>query len=261
MLKALNNNNREERAISFQSIWGAGDSFAFTTEAGTNIDQITSMRINAFYACVLLISDTISTLPVDSFRRVEGDRVLYRPQPAWIQRPDVDLLRTEHFQQVLISMLLDGNAFIRVFRDNSGQIANLVVLDPMRVKVTRSSTTRELMYLIDENAQFPVMAKDMLHLTEMRKAGELRGISRVSELKDNLGLSSALQSFASRFFGQGATTSGVIETPMGLNREQAKELVDGFDTKHRGFKKAHNTGIHTGGTKFVRTGLNPDEAQ
>ena len=261
MLKALNNNNREERAISFQSIWGAGDSFAFTTEAGTNIDQITSMRINAFYACVLLISDTISTLPVDSFRRVDGDRVLDRPQPAWIQRPDVDLLRTEHFQQVLISMLLDGNAFIRVFRDNSGQIANLVVLDPMRVKVTRSSTTRELMYLIDENAQFPVMANDMLHLTEMRKAGELRGISRVSELKDNLGLSSALQSFASRFFGQGATTSGVIETPMGLNREQAKELVDGFDTKHRGFKKAHKTGILTGGAKFVRTGVNPDEAQ
>ena len=261
MLKALNNNNREERAISFQSIWGAGDSFAFTTEAGTNIDQITSMRINAFYACVLLISDTISTLPVDSFRRVDGDRVLYRPQPAWIQRPDVDLLRTEHYQQVLISMLLDGNAFVRVFRDNSGQIANLVVLDPMRVKVTRSSTTRELMYLIDENAQFPVMANDMLHLTEMRKAGELRGISRVSELRDNLGLSSALQSFASRFFGQGATTSGVIETPMGLNREQAKELVDGFDTKHRGFRKAHKTGILTGGAKFVRTGVNPDEAQ
>ena len=101
----------------------------------------------------------------------------------------------------------------------------------------------------------------MLHMTEMRKAGELRGISRVTELKDNLGLSSALQSFASRFFGQGATTSGVIETPNGLNREQAKELVDGFDTRHKGFRKAHKTGILTGGAKFVRTGVNPDEAQ
>ncbi len=101
MLGRLSNNKQEERAISFQSIWGSGDSFAFTTEAGTNIDQITSMRINAFYACVLLISDTISTLPVDSFRRVDGNRVPYRPQPSWVQRPDVDLLRTEHYQQVL----------------------------------------------------------------------------------------------------------------------------------------------------------------
>jgi HK97 family phage portal protein len=261
MLGRLSNNRQEDRAISFQSIWGAGDSFAFTTEAGTNIDQITSLRINAFYACVLLISDTISTLPVDSFRRVDGNREPYRPQPSWVQRPDIDLLRTEHYQQVLISLLLDGNAFVRIYRDNSGQVANLVVIDPNRVKVTRTAVTRELIYIIDENNTYPVTSRDMLHITEMRKAGELRGVSRVSELKDNLGLATALQSFASRFFGQGATTSGVIETPMGLNREQAKELVDGFDSRHKGFRKAHKTGILTGGAKFVRTGVNPDEAQ
>jgi HK97 family phage portal protein len=210
---------------------------------------------------VLLISDTISTLPVDSFRRIDGNRVPYRPQPAWVQRPDVDLLRTEHYQQVLISLLLDGNAFVRIYRDQTGQVANLVVIDPNRIQVTRTPVTRELIYIIDDNNQYPVVARDMLHITEMRKAGELRGISRVTDLKDNLGLASALQSFASRFFAQGATTSGVIETPMGLNREQAKELVDGFDTRHKGYKKAHKTGILTGGAKFVRTGVNPDEAQ
>jgi HK97 family phage portal protein len=86
-------------------------------------------------------------------------------------------------------------------------------------------------------------------------------MSRVTELKDNLGLSSALQSFASRFFGQGATTQGIIETPQGLTSEQAKQLVDGFSTRHNGFRKAHKTGLLTGGAKFVRTGVNPDEAQ
>ena len=50
MLNRLSSNKQEDRAISYQSIWGSGDSFAFTTESGTNIDQITSMRINAFYA-------------------------------------------------------------------------------------------------------------------------------------------------------------------------------------------------------------------
>jgi hypothetical protein len=38
----LNNlfNLPENRAISFQSIWGAGDTFAFTTESGAAIDEI-----------------------------------------------------------------------------------------------------------------------------------------------------------------------------------------------------------------------------
>jgi phage portal protein BeeE len=54
--------SQENRAISFQSIWGAGDSFAFTNESGTVIDQTKSLQISTFYSCVLLISDTISTL-------------------------------------------------------------------------------------------------------------------------------------------------------------------------------------------------------
>ena len=261
MLGNLTSRNEEQRAISFQSVWGAGDSFAFTTEAGTNIDENQAIKINAFYSCVLLISDTISTLPVDSFIRRDGDRIPYRPQPAWVQKPDVDLLRSEHYQQVLISLLLDGNAFIRVFRDNSGQVINLVVIDPTRVTVQRNKVTREIEYIVDGSNETPIRKQDMLQITEMRKAGELRGMSRVTELKDNLGLSSALQSFASRFFGQGATTQGIIETPQSLNSDQAKQLIDGFSARHNGWRKAHKTGLLTGGAKFVKTGINPDEAQ
>ena len=108
----------DKRAISFQSIWGSGDSYAFTTDSGAVVDENTSMKITPFYACVLLISDTISTLPVDSFIRRDGNRVPYRPRPVWIQKPDVDLMRTEHYQQVLVSLLLDGKAFIRIYRDS-----------------------------------------------------------------------------------------------------------------------------------------------
>ena len=259
----LNNlfNLGEQRAISFQSIWGAGDSFAFTTESGANIDQQTSMRISAFYTCVLLISDTISTLPVDSFIRRDGNRVPYRPRPAWIQKPDIDLLKSEHYQQVLVSLLLDGNAYVRIFRDGRGDVANLVCLDPTRIQVRRNPATKKIEYIIDNYESGLVPASEMLHITEIRKPQALTGLSRVTELKDNLGLASALQSFAARFFGQGATTNGVIEYPGKLTLEQAKNLQTGFDNAHKGFKKAHKTGILDSGAKYVKTGVNPDEAQ
>jgi HK97 family phage portal protein len=254
-------NNNENRAISFQSIWGAGDTFAFTTDSGANIDESTSMTIGAFYACVLLISDTISTLPLDAFIRRDGSRVPYRPRPEWVLKPDVTLLRSEHYQQVLISLLLDGNSFTRVFRDGRGDVANLVCLDPLRVQVQRNPKNREIEYLIDNGESGVVPARDMLHITEIRKPGALRGTSRVNELKENLGLASALQSFAARFFGQGATTQGIIEFPGALTREQAKDLQAGFDNAHKGYKKSHKTGVLSAGAKYVKTGVNPDEAQ
>jgi HK97 family phage portal protein len=251
----------ENRAISFQSIWGAGDTFAYTTDSGANIDESTSMTIGTFYACVLLISDTISTLPIDAFIRRDGSRVPYRPRPEWVMKPDVTLLRSEHYQQVLISLLIDGNSFTRIYRDGRGDVANLVCLDPMRVQVQRNPRTREVEYLIDNGDAGVVPARDMLHITEIRKPGALRGTSRVTELRENLGLASALQSFAARFFGQGATTQGVIEFPGALTREQAKDLQAGFDNAHKGFKKAHKTGVLSAGAKYVKTGVNPDEAQ
>jgi hypothetical protein len=74
-------------------------------------------------------------------------------------------------------------------------------------------------------------------------------------------LASALQSFAARFFGQGATTQGIIEYPGNLTAEQAKDLRNNFDNSHKGFKKAHKTGVLSGGAKYTKTSSPPDEAQ
>ena len=219
------------------------------------------MRISAFYACVLLISDTISTLPVDAFVRRDGNRVPYRPRPEWVQRPDVDLLRSEHYQQVLVSLLIDGNSFTRIYRDARGDVANLVCIDPTRVAINRNPQTRELEYVIDNGVNGTVAQRDMIHITEIRTPGATRGLSRVTELKENLGLASALQSFAARYFGQGATTQGIIEYPGNLTAEQAKDLRNNFDNAHKGFKKAHKTGILSGGAKYTKTSSPPDEAQ
>lgn len=249
------------RGISFQSIWGAGDSLSFTTTAGTNIDEITSMRIGAFYSCVLLISDTISTLPVDTYIRRDGTRIPYRPKPQWAVKPDIEISRQDHYQQVLVSLLIDGNAFIRIYRDRRGEVVNLVVIDPQRVEVRRNKDTGKIEYIIDENMAGIVPAVDMLHIRELSRPGSLRGISRVEELKQQLGLAAALDDFASRFFGQGVTSQGVIEVPGTLTKEQAQDLKRSFTVPHTGGKNAHKIGILFGGAQFKKTGVNPDEAQ
>jgi HK97 family phage portal protein len=252
--------SEESRSISFQSIWGAGDVFAFTTESGTVVNEDTALRVSAFYSCVLLISDTISTLPVDAFYREQGSRRPFRPTPDWVLRPDVELLRTEHYQQLLVSLLLDGNSFTRIFRDGRGDIANLVVLDPTKVEIMRNREG-EIVYRFDGGLGGDISSRDMLHITEIKRPGHMRGVSRVNELKDAIGLSAALQSFASRFFGQGAVTSGIIEVPGQLTSEQAKNLVDSFDSKHSGYRKSHRPGLLSAGAKYVKTGVAPDEAQ
>lgn len=249
----------EKRSISFQALWGAGADIAYETTAGTSINDDTALEINAFYACVSLIADTISTLPVDAFERRNGTRYPYRPKPAWLYRPDVDLNKNEHFQQVLVSLMMDGNAFIRIFRDNNGQIVNLVVLNPMKVRVERRAVGMKMYFYEGEDRA--LTGDDILHISDLLKPGEVRGVGRVDKLKENLGLASALQSFAARFFGQGAQTSGIIEFPGELNVDQARDLANAFDNRHGGFRKSHKTGVLSGGAKFKETNVPNDQAQ
>lgn len=251
---------REERAVNFQTVWGSGADLELANQSGTLINSKTAFEIVAFFSAVSLISDTISTLPVDAYIRIDGNRKPYRPKPAWIDQPDVDVFtRSGHYQQVLVSLLVNGNAYVRVYRDEAGDVVNLVCLNPDTVKVSRSAIGRKVFVVNGESK--PLTGDEVMHLTDLLEPGALVGVSRVDKLKEALGVASALQSYAARFFGQGATTQGIIEYPGNLTPDQAKSLRDGFDAAHRGFRKSHRTGILSGGAVYKSTSVNNDSAQ
>ena len=250
---------KEDRAISFQTVWGAGSDLDIVNPSGVNINSNSAFEVVAFWSAVSLISDTIATLPVDSYIRQDGNRRPYRPRPAWVDQPDVDLTKQAHYQQVLVSLLVNGNSYTRIFRNASGDVVNLVVLDPNTVTVRRSAIGRKIFIIENEGETFT--SDEVIHIVDLIQPGSLTGLSRVERLKEALGLSSAMQTFAARFFGTGATTQGIIEFPGNLTPEQAKNLRDGFDSAHRGFRRAHKTGVLSGGASYKQTTVPNDAAQ
>ena len=253
------NNLFEQRGISFQTIWGGGNDLDVMNQSGTNVNNDTVFKVNAIYSAVSLISDTISTLPIDSYIRRDGARFAFRPRPAWVQQPDIDTTKEAFYGALIVSLLLDGNGFVRVFRDSQGRVVNMTVLNPAKVEI-RKNKVGSVVYT-HEGENKPLNKNEVIHIPDVVRPGEIRGISRVIALTDNFGLAIALESYAARFFGQGATTSGIIEFPGNLSPDQAKNLVDGFDARHKGFRKSHKTGVLSGGAKYVQTTMENDRAQ
>lgn len=247
------------RSISYQSIFAQGGDLTTESQAGVAINGKTAYEIVAFFSAVSLISDTISTLPVDAYIRVDGERKPYRPKPAWIDQPDIDTTRQAHYGSVVASLLVFGNSYTRVFRDNRGEVVNLVALDPTKMTVQRSAIGRKMFIYADEPK--PLTSDEVIHILDLATPGSLTGLSRVEKLKDALGVATALQAYAARFFSQGATTNGIIEYPGELTPEEARDLRESFDARHKGFKKAHKTGVLSGGAKYVDTTVPNDQAQ
>jgi HK97 family phage portal protein len=248
----------EQRAISYQTIWASGDDIEVGTQSATLINQDTAFKINAIFSAVALISDTISTLPLDAYVRRNGNRIGMRPRPAWVMKPDVDTTREAFFGSIIVSLLLDGNAFIRVYRQNN-QIVNMNVLNPNKVSIKRNGLGR-VMFSLEGEKQL-LTTEDVIFIPDVVKPGTLRGVSRIDALKDNFGLAMALENYAARFFGQGATTQGIIEFPEDLTYDEMKSLQQAFDSRHKGWKNAHKTGILSGGAKYKETSVTNDQAQ
>jgi len=252
----------ESRAITFQKLFEIGDpAMVGGTRAGVNITQDNAIRIAPVFAAVRLISDSISTLPMDTFFRAGTERRAFRPKPVWVDQPepDRDVQRADHYQMMIYSLLIHGESFTRKLFDTRGDIIALHIMDPRRFQVIRNPEGR-IEYRID-NGQTVLTEDEIVHITDMRLPGALHGTSRISELRETLGLTKALEEFSATFFGSGSTTSGVIEIPGEVTAEQAKSIQDSWERGHRGLRKAHRPGVLSGGAKYNATSIAPNESQ
>jgi len=185
----------EERAISFQTIFETGDDIAFSSNAGTNVTEENVYQIAAVWSAVSLISDTIGTLPVDVFFRDDGNRRPFRPKPSWVAQPDVNFNgHSTFYKSVLVSLLIDGNAFIRVFSNRRGEVVNLNVLNPNTVEVKRNGEGRFIFTVVGEDK--PLTSEEIVYIPDLLKPGQIRGVSRVGAMRENLSLAKALESYA-----------------------------------------------------------------
>jgi HK97 family phage portal protein len=216
------------------------------------------LQLNAVFSAVSLISDTISTLPIDAYIRSQGARYALRPRPVWVTKPDVDTTKEAFYGSAIVSLLLEGNIFIRVFRSR-GVIVDMKVLNPLDVEIKRNGQGRIIFNVTGETRA--LTQDEIVFIPDVVKPGSLRGISRVEALRENFGLASALEKYAARFFGSGTQTSGVLEVPGNLTAEQAKSMQEAFDSRHRGWARAHKTAIITGGAQYKPTNVPNDQAQ
>jgi phage portal protein BeeE len=229
----------EERAITSDP-WGVWPGDGGTgTWSGTYVTEQSAMQLGAVYGCVALISDVISTLPVDCFRKTTDGRVEF-PAPAWITEPTVDLDFQAWCGQVLVSLLLHGNAYVSVNRNDRGQIVELVPMDPCQVRVRR------------------VAGRKTFWVNGMEFKGEIEHVPGRMLPGADVGL--AAQEFGSSQFGEGLNMPGIIEASKPMAPETMREIADNWKRK-RSKGNRGLPGVLSDGATWKATGVTNEQAQ
>ena len=259
MLGRLFNRNGEERAITYQSLFLTDQMFTGATRSGVAMNAHEAMKVGVVYAAVRLIADSISTLPIGTYVR-RGDQRFPADRPMWLDYPEPDrgIGRSDHFQMVLMSLLISGNAYVRKLRNPAGELVALKVLDPLRME-PRMGPDGMVQFVWDSSR---ILTHDeIMWIPDILRPGAVKGMSRVDELKEVLGISRALDDFSARFFGSGTLSSGIIEVPGDMTEEQAVRLKDQFEKNSQGLKHAHRPNILTAGAKYQKMTSDPQQSQ
>lgn len=186
----------------------------------------TALAIAAVYRALATYSDLIGTLPV---QRLRGDERL--PAPPFVDRPAGDVVGwTDEVGQVLWSLLLRGNAYLRVTStDSTGYPSTFHVLDPDLVTVERapSGAVRYRWSTgVDEQILDGPAPDELLHIRLNRPPGHYCGLGILDVQQ---GPASSLRgAFASEAYANELMASpmppAVLTHPLRLNKQQATDL-------------------------------------
>lgn len=253
----------ERRAISPETLFRTGaDTLDWDgTLAGVNVTYDSALTYSGIWACVRLITSDIARLPVHAFRQEGDTRILLDPQPSWIEEPDPgdpSLTRNVHISQVVISVLLDGNAFIHCEPNTSDPI-RLTVLNPRLVEV-KSGPRYDIRDPQSGQSRGQLGPGEILHVKINPKPGSLRGMSPIKANQGSIGISLAAQKWVENWFGRGTMMPGFIEVPAGSS-ETVEDMALNIAKNHGGWRRSGIIGFLTGGSKYNSIGVTPKDAE
>lgn len=234
------------------------------SKSGVRIGQDNAMAIPAVFAAVQLITDDISSLPIQIFSEV-GDKKSKLPKHplASLFKLAPNSLQTPYdFWQVMIPhLLLRGNAYALIEFDNvSKRPKALLPVHPDMVTPVLDGGVILYEVKFKDNTSIVVDQTSMLHFRGLGDDIE-QGKSVIDYARDNLGLTKAAEDFGSAFFKNGASTTGVLETDTPLSDKAYENLRRSFRSRQGGLENAAKTMILEQGMKWKSISIPPNDAQ
>lgn len=230
--------------------------FGGETTSGETVNFDTAMQLDAVWACVRLISNSVKTLPClvykDDGVTVDRESELYA---LLHDMPNMDNTASEFWGMVALCLCLDGNFFAE--KKMSGD--RLIALDPLHplcVDVKRGDRNKRY-YEVTERTTANgkkggvrrINEDRMLHIRGELLPGCDRGLSPIGMERNVIGNALAGEKSAGRVYKKGLISTVFLTSDQVLKAEQRSQIGETL----KAFAGAENAG----GIAVLEAGLTP----
>lgn len=227
-----------------------------------------ALQIATVWACIRLIAETISTLPMLVYRQApDGGRSVDKDHPLYAllhDSPHFDFTAVEFWEGIAASLCVAGNAYAEKLYMTPRTAANpyprIIALQPLnagQVEVFRTSGgARRYRYMEPGKREREIAEEDMFHVRGFGNGGD-EGLSPISYARHTLYTTRMATAAAARLYGQNMRREGVLEMDKTLTAEQRPQArANILEPILNG-----GSGILEGGMKFNALSMSAQDAQ
>jgi HK97 family phage portal protein len=230
-------------------------------EDSPNVGIDSALQVSTVWACVVLIVENLSSLPVNVFKTdPRGEREIdtsSRLHQVMHLSPNRRQTSMEFWMTMLINLVLRGNAYARIVRDNAGDVVALWPMTADQVEVIIADDG-QLVYIYSfENEGYVYNEKDVLHIRGMGNG--VMGMAPLDYMRSSVGVAISAQNHTSRTFRKDARRPGVLMSDSVLTPEQRAAVKKNFGDISQG--NGRELYVLEAQFKFEALGMSPADIQ
>lgn len=240
------------------AFWSQWNSLKNTS--GKVVTVNSALQLSAAWACVRLISETLSTLPMNVYRDKSGAKELARDHQLYTllhTQPNADMTSAVFWQAFVASLLLEGNAYVEI-RRSGGAITSLDFLLPMFMSCRRTeSGAVEWKYHDPVTKRVRDIPESRMWHTPAFTLDGITGLSAIQYGANVFGGAMAADEASAQTFTNGMKSSGLVTMDAVLKPDQREDV-----RKH--VKRVSDGGgimVLEKGSKFEQLSINPQDAE
>ena len=179
------------------------------------------LQLSTVFRGVQVLQTAIAGLPLHEMR----GGVKLNTLTSIIDRPDANRSRRDFISDIVASLCLDGNAFVRKLRYD-GEVVSCQVLPPSLVTVRddgRDPAAPVLRYSYLGREYTP---DEITHLKFLNVPGRLRGLGPISAAREEVEGAKMARDYKARFYTDSSNVKGYLKSDQKITPDSAKQAKD-----------------------------------
>lgn len=231
--------------------------------AGVPVTARTALAVSDVYAAVRALVDAVAALPLIAYRRTPGGRARYDgPLADLLARPAPATPQYAFLGHLAASLVIYGDAFVALYREQGGAVTQLGVLDPQRVAVEVKAGLPLYTVTAIDGRRETVTERDVLHVRSPLSLDGIRGMSPIAACREAVESAAAMSRHAASTFAHDARPSGVLKVPSGPEQADLIEnLATAWGDRHEGPDRAGRIAVLAGEVEFTALSIPAGDLQ